>query len=487
MDSQKPDPNTPPVDKPLEKGRSLGERFLDSESGRALIFLGFAALLGILGLQRLATYDEAINDVRKSAEARYLEERKLVLDQYKEMSDSINGQFESFSKGLTLIAQDTMKKVIAEEKQILEDKQEQFMQETKQVIHSIEQRLEPFQWLQEYKYRTSSLSSSGIQTMSIAYALAREMFSEGASDAALEIASFAVTNNLPGDTSDYFNFSTLMSQYDQTPVAANIVDVGLKHYPKDVDLIAQGINTNKSAGRHARAQELLSELADISKESWPWRAFVFSGDFLIETGRIAEGLHTYAEFRKYIPADERGYSLPGEYLRGKGRYEEALSILEQGSERIPRSAQTNLTLAQIYIQVGRYGDAVVAASRALEANSESQPSVSQAGVLWTRATAMDSLIHQELQPDFDTDKRSVDIDKVLRYVRSCISDYRLSMNMTDTMPFFVMRGSERIKILRELVARTGVAPDEIGRIFDERSEFGQQLLEMLKEGTNSSE
>ena len=378
MDTQEPESNTPSVDKSVEKRRNLGERFLDSESGRALIFLGFATLLGILGLQRLATYDEAINDVRKSAEERYLEERKFALGQYKEMSDRINVQFDSFSKGLTLIAQDTMKNVVAEEKQMLADKQEQFLQETRQIISNIEQRLEPFRWLEKYKDSPSSLSSSRIQTISIAFALAREMFSEGASDAALGIANFAVANNLPGDAVGYFNFSTLMSQHDQTPVAAQIVDVGLKHFPNDVDLIAQGINTNKSAGRHARAQELLSALQNIPKENWPWRAFVFSGDFLMETGRIGEGLHTYAEFRNYIPRDERGYSLPGEYLRGQGRYEEALSILEQGSERIPRSAQTNLTLAQVYIQVGKYRNAVIAASRALEANSEPDYHSSQA-------------------------------------------------------------------------------------------------------------
>ena len=310
MSTQKPDPQTPSVLEKDNRKQSFVNRFLDSESGRTLVFLGFATLLGILGLQRLATYDETINNVRESAEERYLEERKFALEQYKNMSDSINVQFDNFSKGLVPIAQDAMEKVISDEKQDLNNTQQKFLTNSKELIRTIEHNLEPFHWLEKYKDRASSLSLPGIQSISIAYDRTVEMFSEGKPDTALQISEYAVRENLPGDTGDYFNFSTLMSRHDQTPVAADIVDLGLKHYPTDVDLIAQGIDTNKSAGRHARADDLLLSLIDISKERWPWRAFVFSGKFLMETDRIDEGLNTYAEFRKHIPGDERGYSLP---------------------------------------------------------------------------------------------------------------------------------------------------------------------------------
>ena len=424
-------------------------------------------ILGALGLQRLATYDETINDVRKSADERYLEERKLALDQYRDMTENVEAQFSDFRDGLEVIAQDVMERVISEKVMEIENKQETFLQQTNVAIETIAQDLEPFQWLKQYKDRPASLSLSGIQTINMAYERASELLSEGNPDAALAVANFAVQNSIPGDASHYFNFSTLLSQHDQAPAAADVVDIGLRHYPENVDLIAQGIHTNKSAGRHDRAEELLVLLEDIPKEHWPWRAFVFSGEFLIETGRINRGLFTYNEFREYIPGDERGYSLPGDYLSAKGRYEDALQILEQGSKRIRWSAQTNLTLSQIYIRAGKYEDAVVAASRALEANAESQPNVSQAGVLWIRATALDSLIHKELEPVFDTAGKSVDMDLILNYVRSCVSDYRLSMIMSDGTRRYVVRGNERIRILRGLVERMGVSTESIEEIFHE--------------------
>lgn len=483
--------NSPPSDPPTPstpiRSQSLVARLFDSETGRALLFLAFATVLGILGLQRLATYDEVIDKVRETVENRSIAERDFALKQYATMTANLESQFKGFSQGLESVAREMMERVIAEKQSALDARQEDFERRTSGVIDRIEQDLAPFSWLEEYRHRAATFT--GITTISVARQRVEEMFAEGMDDNGLAIVEYAAKKGLPGSSSEYFNFSTFLSQSRQHPLSADIIDLGLKHYPTSVDLIAQGIEANKSAGRRERADELLASLVGIPKDKWPWRAFVFAGSFLTETGRETEGLETYRAFRQHIPGDERGYSLPGDYFLQLGRYDEALEILKQGAARIPRSAQTNLALAQAYIATGDYAKAINAASRSIEANSESQPTVSQAGVLWARASALDSLIHRQFGDRLGLHVNGLETEQLLSLVMRCVGDYRLAMSFRDAGEFAVRRGRERIQILRSLVTQLGVDPVIVEERFDEMDMSDmRQLLEFLEEhGTIEAE
>ena len=273
----------------------------------------------------------------------------------------------------------------------------------------------------------------GIETIEAAHKAVSSYFSRGKKDIAIEVSQHVADKKTPGDPDNFHNLAAQLAKEDQNLLAIQVVNNGLELFPENIDLLADGVKYNTTVGQLALAEELYTRLSVIDHSSWNWRAFVFVGDYLETLGKIDEAMDLYKQFRRALPNDERGYSQPGSYYQTTWKAPtRRFLFFERGVQKTRRCSQCANMLAQTYIATGEYRKAIEAADRALEANAEEQPSTNEAFILWHRALAEDSLIHQKTsKQDQECDVGS---DEFLTLCRNCVVDYRNAMDAPDAQP-----------------------------------------------------
>lgn len=402
-------------------------------------------LVGFLGLTRLEQYDLTIAKLDEKLTEQLLEERKLLVSERKDFRDEINMRLTEIKGAVKTVSEKYVAKAIETRQEEVLEGFDEFQKETSARIREIEDKLEPYRWLESRSDEVDSLV--GIDSIGMADGKVTKLFQDKKPDMAIRVTKHALDSKISGDPNDFHNLAAELGRQELYSLASRVVQRGLEYFPRNVDLLSDGIKYPSSDGDMDAADELTERLQAVPKEYWNWRAFVFLGDYLELTGRFDEAFTLYDEFKKQLPHEERAYSQHGGVFEGWGNYDKAIEIFEEGLRKTRKAPQTALHLAECYIEVGEYAKAIGAAERAIEGTADSQPSTRIAAIFWTRAMARDALIHAN---------RIADQAELVESIGSAIADYQAAMSMPDRHGTYMFRGPQRIQVLQLYARNHGI-------------------------------
>ena len=181
---------------------------------------------------------------------------------------------------------------------------------------------------------------------------------------------FKSNNNVSNEFSvnatveNYFNLSVVLARENLFNLACLVLEVGLRQYPKEVDLIANFLRYGVSSSDHfPKCPKYFNDLKKIPKDKWGWRAYDFSIDYLracqtieddnnlVEDKEI-ENLIT--DFKLRFNKDERPYLSHSEYYRSIQQFDKELEVLKVAVENTYKPSKCSFRLAEIYFKKGEY-------------------------------------------------------------------------------------------------------------------------------------
>nr|VFK31006.1 MAG: Tetratricopeptide repeat-containing protein [Candidatus Kentron sp. MB] len=412
-----------------------------------------------LGLERLGQYDTAI-----------LDERKLSAAERRDFRSEINARLEEIRGAIKTMSDEYVAEAVEQRKKEVLEGFDEFQDKTSKRIKEIENKLEPYRWLESRKDEADSLV--GIDSIGTAEDKVTELFQDDKPDMAIRVAEHALDTKISGSPYDFHNLGAELGRQQLYSLASRVVLRGLEHFSQNVDLLSSGIKYLSSNGDIDAADKLTEKLQDVPKGHWNWRAFVFLGDYLELVGRFDAAFALYDEVKKQLPHEERAYAQHGGVFKKWGNYDKAIEIFEEGLRKTRKAPTTALLLAESYIEVGEYAKAIAAAGRAIEGTADAQPSANIAASFWTRAIAKDALIHAN---------EITEQAELAEYIGSAIADYQAAMSMPDRLDVYMLRGPQRIQVLQIYARSHGISI----QVDDDNK--AEALLDLLKQLGESQE
>ncbi len=197
-----------------------------------------------------------------------------------------------------------------------------------------------------------------------------------------------VTNDseIAGSAASFHNAATNLARIDSFNYATKLLEVGIKRYSKDTDLLADIIKYGSKCKSIKDVYVYYKRLQMIRKRFWTWRAYVFSVDYLMEYIQYTETeddekviqkeiLSILDEYKRAFPADERAYVAESEYYESMHDREKQIAALREGMEKVIVCCQCALKYADYLFEMGKYEEAIPVAQKAVDIR-EDQPSIS---------------------------------------------------------------------------------------------------------------
>lgn len=232
-------------------------------------------------------------------------------------------------------------------------------------------------------------------------------------------------SEIKGDSSDYHNLAAELARHGYSDYACEVIIVGLKYYPYNVDLLSdslQYVHTFENADDIASSS--IQTLEYIGRNGWNWRAFTFYIDYLNDLDPNLSNkenlMSLLGDYKKVLPNDERAYMAEYETYLKFGDLESAKQSLVYAEENIKYTAQCSLTLSKIYCENGEYDKAIYSATRAIQSQAETQPSSSTGAAFAFRGFALDAKIHENMLIGENID---------CAMVRKALDDYQMAQEM----------------------------------------------------------
>ncbi len=434
----------------------------------SLAILGIFAtfVLGFLGLKRLEQFDTEINRLRDTLAESLRSERaesKSDRDTFRaDVQGQMSREFGEFRSIIKTVAENAIKDSISEKVQRAERVVADYASAAGTQMDRIREQLAPFGWLNEYQEQQGDAGQLlGIRSIGVAHDHIARLFRSQRNDEAIRVCENVITRELRGAATDFHNLSAELARHDLHGLARRIVSQGLQYFPNDCDLLSDAIKYAEQDSDLEAGQQCLDRLIKrVGKAAWNWRAFEFSADLLLARQQIDDAKKIFEEFQQLRPYDERGWSGWGEWLRGCGRFKEACAVFQDAVDKVPRAPRSAHGLASTLVELGRYEEAIAAASKAIRMNASEQPTLKPTAITWLRATATDCLIH-EMVESAGTDAAAIDRNRLKSMVTLCSAEYRMCANDDELGRFFGPRGEERVAYLRSLMHRAGCLESEI--------------------------
>ncbi|MBR3817142.1 MAG: hypothetical protein IKJ27_10520 [Clostridia bacterium] len=166
---------------------------------------------------------------------------------------------------------------------------------------------------------------------------------------------------IEGLADDFHNFSvSILRQYNNYRTALQIVELGLKNYEENTDLLADAIRYGSCCGKTNKCKEWLSVLLKIDRTKWTWRAFSFSIEFLLSqylsySGKDIESIIALTkEYQTYFPNDEDGWRREQEIYSKTNHYQKSILVLEEAINRFKFCPRCWLRYADLMMDEGEY-------------------------------------------------------------------------------------------------------------------------------------
>lgn len=201
------------------------------------------------------------------------------------------------------------------------------------------------------------------------------------------------------DANDYHNKAVDFARRGKNKMATKICLDGLKHFPLNVDLLSDTIKYCSEAGDLRTAAKHYAILKQsVPFPRWNWRAYTFAFDYLSEADPIAneaECRTIIANYKKYLPYEEKACMAESELEMALGNAERSMSVLEEAIATHENASQCALRLADMQLDRGLYAQVIVTATYGIAASAETQPSINVPYLYYIRALAKDHILHKK--------------------------------------------------------------------------------------------
>lgn len=258
-----------------------------SQESQSLIqIIGSAAvlaLLGALGLQRLQNIDTEINNLRESmyaqVESRAKGIREVLGATIDDQIDKAMAKTRKDIEGLTKQAATTLQDYQQQVSHMLNEVQQRF-ETLKNEVGEVGTMLEQYPWLKSKERFDKASRITQLSSVEQAHRLAVEFSVIGDDISAREALREIVRKNLPGDPDDFHNAHAQAMRMEEVTLALEIIDLGLRNFPDQYDLMADKAVSLRSLGRATEARHFLEDWKQRKPEEFTrsWRPVVFYVD-----------------------------------------------------------------------------------------------------------------------------------------------------------------------------------------------------------------
>lgn len=374
------------------------------ESQSLIQIIGSAAvlaLLGALGLQRLQNIDAEINNLRESMysqmEARARSIRDVLGSTIDDQVDKKMAKTRKDIEDLTKQA-DTMLREYQQQLRYMADEARTRFENLKKEADKVEKTLQQYPWLASREAFDNASKIRELSSVEQAHSLAVEFNVRGDKISAREALREIVRKDLPGDADDFHNAHAEAMRMEEVKLALEIIDLGLRNYPDQYDLMADKAVSLRSLGRAAEARQLLDDWRQRKPEEFirSWRPAVFYVDTFKALDLTPDAIETIESMLRHVtekrPYEIRPWSAYAQFVSDQGRPKEAEQILLRALELNPLSQQLNYVLGGLLLKQGRAKEARNYLEKALRLDYQPQyqPDVNQCAVRATLAQAYEA-------------------------------------------------------------------------------------------------
>lgn len=227
--------------------------------------------------------------------------------------------------------------------------------------------------------------------------LAKNCLSDGNYDELKEVWLNAKScDTFIGSPSDYHNLAVSFAQLQDTKIACEILELGLKSYPLSVDLLADFLYYGIESGEQESCHRCFETLCSIPKGNWTWRAFDFAIEYqfsLLNLSNNTEQVfaileNLIADFHKYMPHEERSYLAES---RLKRNTDEEILILEKAIKELKACPKCALKYADLMCERGEYEKALDSITKCIN-SIQPQSGINEGYAYYLSAVCKTSLI-----------------------------------------------------------------------------------------------
>ena len=215
---------------------------------------------------------------------------------------------------------------------------------------------------------------------------ARELLEDDNIEELFELAyGLLKQENVFGAENDYHNFSLNYSRKSAYDLACEILDRGLKQFPKSVDLLADYLQAGINCSRVDQCEEHFNTLMQIPKTRWTWRGFSFAIDYLLYlsnslneselTAMKERTLSLADEYCRYFPTSEDPYICKSDIYNFYNDHEAVKDILIDAMNTVSVCPKCALRLADLLFDEGAYENSLSVLSKCLYQSIQTPDSV----------------------------------------------------------------------------------------------------------------
>lgn len=209
-----------------------------------------------------------------------------------------------------------------------------------------------------------------------------------------------------GNADDFHNYVTELVRRDEYDLACDVLEVGIKAFPYNVDLIADFIKYGINCQRVEEVMKFQKVLLKIPKKRWTWRGFSFYVDYiqyLLEqpcSEKTMEKLEremiaTINDYKKYYPYSEEPYITEAEMHKKACEPDLEEEVLKRALDTVKVAPKCSLHYADILFDRGRYEEARPIIDRAKKDSTTTQASVSDGYIYYLSALCTIALVSEE--------------------------------------------------------------------------------------------
>lgn len=229
---------------------------------------------------------------------------------------------------------------------------------------------------------------------------------------------FIAQDEHSGDADDFHNFAVDLARKDEYIYACQVLDCGLKLFPKNVDLLADYLQYGVSCNRLDECRKVYKTLLKIPRRRWTWRGFAFLVDylqFLVDrsdsdkeiNAKEEEMLSVVSDFRKYFPYSEESYRTESNVYRILNLPDKEADVLKLALKCVLVAPKCALRYADILFERGMYQEAADAIKRGIRDANQTQSRVNE-GYIYYLSALCKLAIAQQSGSNLDLDKTSAD-------------------------------------------------------------------------------
>lgn len=366
------------------------------------VFAGF--LVSFLGMKRFENIDSQLAQTKKELSDEYVKKlselntsKKEMISDYAERLASLERVRDGIGQEIeTAVATHIHKEGDATICKIA-DTRDKAEQDIKRMEDSVLNFLSDYSWLINNKEKLDKIRASSIQELFEMVSSAFADDDQNAVPRAIAVVRRTIENKeLLGDADHFHNLGTILSKHHYTKEAVGICELGLTHFPNNMDLISCLTLYNAEIGDFKRAEIYATRLHEFDRSVWNWRAYTFYIDYcnyLSGTDDLQKStLNCVADYQKYLPTEEKAYMAEYKTYVKYGMYAKAIEALKKAQDTLKVTPQCSTSLAEHYLTIGEYELCIDAASKALVGNAQTQETVDTGAIFGMRGLAKDAQI-----------------------------------------------------------------------------------------------